>query len=108
MDTSKSRLSTVYQAFAAAVNDFGRMALWALLSLLLLAAIAAWLNPAKVGSYLWIISKLSLAAVLGYGFDRAASPDGRPSELEGIEMAMAQTRRATLMAAAIIAAGLMP
>ena len=104
----KQRLSTAYQAFASAVDGFGRMALWALLSLLLLVVIAWFLNPAKVGSYLWIISKLSLAAVLGYGFDRAASPDGRPSELQGIEMAMAQTRRATLMAAAIIAAGLMP
>jgi|GEM_PF-760359 len=106
--TTKERLSAAYEGFAAALSDFGRMALWALLSLLLLAAIATWLNPAKVGSYLWIISKLSLAAVLGYGFDRAASPDGRPSKLDGIEMAMAQTRRATLMAAAIIAAGLMP
>jgi len=46
--------------------------------------------------------------VLGYGFDRAASPNGRPSKLGGIERAMAQTRRATLMAATIVAAGLMP
>jgi hypothetical protein len=104
----KQRLSAGYQHFAAAVDGFGRMALWALLSLLLLAVIAAFLNPAKVGSYLWIVSKLSLAAVLGYGFDRAASPGDGPSQLDGIERAMAQTRRATLMAAAIIAAGLMP
>jgi hypothetical protein len=104
----KSRLSATYQGFAAALDDFGRMALWALLSLLLLVVIAWFLNPAKIGSYLWIVSKLSLAAVLGYGFDRAASPYGRPSQLDGIERAMAQTRRATLMAAAIVAAGLMP
>lgn len=104
----KARFSAAYQGFAAAVTGFGRMALWALLSLLLLAVIAGFLNPAKVGSYLWIVSKLSLAAVLGYGFDRAASPGAGPEKLEGIEMAMAQTRRATLMAAAIIAAGLMP
>lgn len=106
--TIKERLSTAYQGFAAALDGFGRMALWALLSLLLLAVIAGFLNPAKIGSYLWIVSKLSLAAVLGYGFDRAASPDAGPDTLEGIEMAMAQTRRATLMAAAIVAAGLMP
>lgn len=104
----KDRLSSSYLRVAAALFGFGRMALWALLSLLLLGVIAALLNPAKIGSYLWIVSKLSLAAVLGYGFDRAASPDAGPEKLEGIEMAMAQTRRATLMAAAIIAAGLMP
>jgi hypothetical protein len=104
----KGRLSALYQRVAATVDGFGLMALWALLSLLLLAAIAVWLNPAKFGSYLWIVSKLSLAAVLGYGFDRAASPHAKPSELDGIERAMAQTRRATLMAAAIVAAGLMP
>lgn len=104
----KSRLSATYESFAAALDDFGRMALWALLSLLLLVVIAWFLNPAKIGSYLWIVSKLSLAAVLGYGFDRAASPYARPHQLDGIERAMAQTRRATLMAAAIVAAGLMP
>lgn len=104
----KARLGMAYQSFASAVDGFGRMALWALLSLLLLGVIAGLINPAKVGSYLWIVSKLSLAAVLGYGYDRAASPNARPSQLDGIERAMAQTRRATLMAAAIVAAGLMP
>lgn len=104
----KERFSAVYRGFAAAVMGLGRMALWALLSLLLLGVIAGLLNPAKIGSYLWIVSKLSLAAVLGYGFDRAANPGAGPEKLEGIEQAMAQTRRATLMAAAIVAAGLMP
>ena len=86
----------------------GRMALWALLSLLLLAVIAIWFNPAKAGSYLWIVSKLSLAAVMGLGFDRAAAPKQKPENLDGIEKAMAQTRRATIIAATIVAAGLMP
>lgn len=104
----KERLSTVYQRIAAGVDGFGRMALWALVSILLLIVIAVLFNPAKFGSYLWIVSKLSLAAVLGYGYDRAASPNDRPSQLDGLERAMAQTRRVTLMAAAIIAAGLMP
>lgn len=90
------------------VDDGGRMLIWAVLSLLLLIVIAFFFNPAKFGSYLWVMSKLSLAAALGYGFDRAAAWDAKPSKLEGIEKAMAQTRRATLMAAAIIAAGLMP
>lgn len=104
----KDRLTELYSRFAAAVDVGGRMTAWVLLSLVLLAVIAVWLNPAKLGSYLWVVSKLALAAVLGYGFDRAASPHDAPRELEGIERAMAQTRRATLMAAAIIAAGLMP
>ncbi len=104
----KDRLIAVYVRVAASLEGFGVMAAWALLSLLLLLVIAVFLNPAKFGSYLWIVSKLSLAAVLGYGFDRAAAPDSRPSKLEGIEKAMAQTRRVTLMAAAIVAAGLMP
>lgn len=108
MTTIKDRLHAAYVRFAAIVDGGGRMLIWALLSLLLLGVIAGWLNPSKFGSYLWVVSKLSLAAVLGYGFDRAASPDDQPSKVEGIERAMAQTRRATLMAAAIIAAGLMP
>lgn len=104
----KDRLNAAYLRFATLLDGGGRMALWALLSLLLLGVVAVWLNPAKFGSYLWTVSKLSLAAVLGYGFDRGASWDASPSKLDGIEKAMAQTRRATLMAAAIIAAGLMP
>ncbi|MEI7036457.1 putative holin [Fulvimonas yonginensis] len=108
MASIKDRLSRAYEHFAAVLDGFGRMALWALLSIVVLLVIAVLFNPAKFGSYLWIVSKLSLAAVMGYGFDRAASPDARPSQLEGIERAMAQTRRATLMAATIIAAGLMP
>lgn len=104
----KDRLTAVYVRLAASLQGFGMMALWALLSLLLLLVIAVAFNPAKFGSYLWIVSKLALAAVLGYGFDRAASHENQPEKLEGIERAMAQTRRATLMAAAIVAAGLMP
>lgn len=104
----KTRIGSTYVKLASALEGFGAMALWAMLSLLLLAVIAVALNPAKFGSYLWIVSKLSLAAVLGYGFDRAASRGSQPEKLSGIEKAMAQTRRATLMAAAIVAAGLMP
>ncbi len=101
-------LANLYSRVADAIDRLGRIGLWALVSLVLLAVIATWLNPAKFGSYLWVVSKLSLAAVLGYGFDRAAARDDAPEDRQGIERAMAQTRRATLMAAAIIAAGLMP
>lgn len=108
MTLLKDRLRTAYARFADLVDDGSRMLLWAMLSLLLLAVIAMFLNPAKFGSYLWVVSKLSLAATLGYGFDRAAAPGESPAKFDGIEKAMAQTRRATLMAAAIIASGLMP
>lgn len=101
------RFSAAYVRIAAALEGFGMMAAWALLSLLLLIVIAVFFNPAKFGSYLWIVSKLSLAAVLGYAFDRASSRT-RTSALEGIELAMAQSRTALLMAAALVAAGLMP
>lgn len=104
----KTRCKSAYERLSNIIDDGSRMLLWALLSLVLLAVIAFWLNPAKCGSYLWVVSKLSLAAVLGYFFDRAAAPGASPSKLDGIEKAMAQTRRTTLMAAAIIAAGLMP
>lgn len=104
----KDRLTAIYVRLAASLEGFGMMALWALLSLLLLLVIAVAFNPAKFGSYLWIVSKLAMAAVLGYGFDRAAAHNNQPEKLEGIERAMAQTRRATLMAAVILAAGLSP
>lgn len=104
----KDRIAQIYVRVSAALEGFGAMALWALLSVLLLAVIAVAFNPAKFGSYLWIISKLSLAATLGYGFDRAVARDGQPEKLEGLERAMALTRRATLMGLVILAAGLMP
>ena len=104
----KDRLNVAFQGFLAGVNGFGRMAIWAVVSIVLLIVIAVLFNPAKFGSYLWIVSKLSLAAVLGYCYDRAAFPDERPSQLDGLEKSMAQTRRNILIAACIIAAGLMP
>lgn len=108
MSNPKDAFRAAYQRFAAIVDDGGRMLLWALFSVLLLALIGGFINPAKFGSYLWVISKLSLAAVLGYGFDRAASWDSRPNQLDGLERSMAQSRRALVMAAVIVAAGLMP
>jgi hypothetical protein len=101
-------LQNAISGAAAQLDRLWSMTLWALLSVIMLTIVAVVFNPAKFGGYLWVVSKLSLAAVLGYGFDRAASRNDRPETLEGIERAMAQTRRATLMAAAIIAAGLMP
>jgi len=104
----KERLKAAYARFATLADGFSRMSLWALVSLLLLAVVT-WLNPAKFGVYLWIGSKLSLAAVMGFSFDVAAFPKERLEDLtDALQQAMAQTRRATLIAASLIAAGLMP
>lgn len=103
----KDRFNEVLPHFNATLASFGRMWVWVIISLVLLALVT-FLNPAKFGSYLWIVSKLSCAAVVGFGVDGAAFPGTDFSSLEGIEKTMAQTRRATLIAAAMIAAGLMP
>ncbi len=97
----------IFTRLSAAWASLGGMWLWLAVSLVLLALVAL-VNPAKIGVYGWLVSKLSMAAVLGFGFDRAGFPDARPSALEGIEKAMAQTRRGTIIAAALVAAGLMP
>lgn len=101
------RFDSVFTRLAGAYASLGAMWLWLVVSLVLLGAVALF-NPAKLGVYGWLVSKLSMAAVLGFGFDRAAFPDARPSQLEGIERAMAQTRRGTIIAASLVAAGLMP
>jgi hypothetical protein len=90
---------------ASLLERIGFVWLWLALSLLVLLVVV-WLNPAKFGAYLWFTSKISGAFALGYGFDWAAFRGTDPRYLEGIEKTMAQTRRATLIAAAIIGAGL--
>ena len=86
-----------------------RRAMWIVAALSLVTlAVAVYVNPAKLGTYIYTVSKLTLAAVLGYCVDLAASPGASPDRLDGIEASMAANRRVTLMAAAIIAAGLMP
>ena len=107
MDNIRTLLDLICARAAGVWAALGAMWLWLLVSLILLGLVAL-VNPAKLGVYGWLVSKLSMAAVLGYAFDRAAFPRARPSQLEGIERAMAQTRRGTLIAAALVAAGLMP
>lgn len=74
-------------------------------SVLLLALVLPF-NWMMATSWLWALCKINAAAAAGYGFDWAAFRHDDPSKLEGIERTMAQTRRATLMAAAVIAVGL--
>ncbi len=97
----QSRLAPLVSFF----DRVGFVWLWLLLSLLFLGAVVV-LNPAKFGAYLWFMSKLSGAFALGYGFDLTAFRGADPRFLDGIEKSMAQTRRATLVAAAIVGAGL--
>lgn len=101
------RFEAILTRLSGAYAMLGAMWLWLLVSLVLLGAVAI-VNPAKLGVYGWLVSKLSMAAVLGFGFDRAAFPESRPSLLEGIERVYAQTRRGTVIAATLVAAGLMP
>lgn len=101
------RLKQLFRHAAETVDQFGRPWLWIVVSLVTLV-IVAWLNPAKIGAYLWILSKLTLAACLGYVFDLGANPGTNPNALEGIERSMAQSRRALLIGLTVLAAGLMP
>jgi len=106
---SKSSLSrrcaVLLDKIASGFDRIGFSWLLIAVSLLILAAVV-FLNPAKLGAYLWAISKLSGAAALGYGIDTAFFRGSEPRYLDGLEKTMAQTRRATLIAAALIGAGL--
>lgn len=99
------RIRSTLVAVGAGIDRLANFTVLALLSLVLLTLIAAWLNPAKFGSFVWMVCKLSMAAVLGEGFFRAMSR-GQAND-DALAVSMAQTQRATLIAASIIAAGLM-
>lgn len=101
------RLKAMGEATARQIDKLAAFGPLAVISILLLAVVAIWLNPAKAGSYIWVISKLSLAAVMGEAFYRAMRRP-QPDPEDALARSMAQTQRATLIAASIIAAGLMP
>lgn len=107
MDALRRWTGALAGAIGTAVDGLARFGVLAVLSVLVLVVIACWLNPAKIGSYLWVVSKLTMAAIIGEGVYRAMSRR-RPESSDALERSMAQTQRATLMAACIIAAGLMP
>ena len=66
------------------------------------------LAPVKLGLLLWGLARLGLGGYVGYHIDRAIFPYARPHTLDGIEAGTAWKRRALIVAAAIIAAGLLP
>lgn len=90
------------------LGDFSRAAPL-LLVFALTFAVVLTLNPAKAGLALWGASKIALCAYLGYWADRLCfRPEDRPHTLEGISKGTAWKRRALIVAAAIIAGGMIP
>lgn len=80
-----------------------------LLIIFLLAIVPVMvMNPAKVGLTLFGIAKIGLGAYLGYWIDRLLFPYARPHLLEGVAQGTAWKRRAVIVAAAILAAALIP
>ena len=80
-----------------------------LLIFLLTLAVVLMLNPAKAGLALWGVSKIAMCAYLGYWADRLVfRPEDRPHLLEGISRGTAWKRRSLIVAAAILAGGLIP
>jgi len=102
---SPRRIAVLFERIVSGLDRIGFAWLLIVVSALTLAGVVV-LNPAKLGAYVWFVSKLSGAAVLGYGIDTAFFRGSEPRYLDGLEKTMAQTRRATLIAAAVIGAGL--
>jgi len=99
------RVAVLFERMVSGLDRIGFAWLLMAVSVLALTGVA-FLNPAKLGAYLWAISKLSGAAALGYGIDTAFFRGSEPRYLDGLDKTMAQTRRATLIAATVIGAGL--
>ncbi|HEY1071236.1 MAG TPA: hypothetical protein VGE33_11990 [Thermomonas sp.] len=104
-DSLIDKLQRRIQPLTTLLDRIGHAWLWLVLSLGLMLIVVG-LNPAKFGTYVWFMSKLLGASAIGYFVDWGAFRGADPRYLDGIEKTMAQTRRATLIAAAIIGAGL--
>lgn len=82
---------------------------WPLLLIFALTFAIVWaLAPQKVGLLLWLLAKATCLCYLAYWVDRIAFPYARPHMLHGIAHGTAQKRRASLLLAALIAAGVSP
>lgn len=72
-------------------------------------AITVALAPAKAGLAIWGVAKLACGGYIGYWIDRLCyRPESRPHRLEGISRGAAEKRRAIIIAASVIATGLLP
>lgn len=86
-----------------------RWVLWIMPLLFLVSlAVVLVLNPVKLGLLVWGLCKISLGATLGHLIDWTLFPDHDPGTQTGPAAGNAFTRRATIVAACIIAAGLIP
>ena len=102
------RWPTQSRAVFRKVADAGRATPLLVVFLVTFIAVAA-LNPAKAGLALWGVSKIALGAYVGYWADRMCfRPEDRPHRLVGIAQGTAWKRRALIVAAAILAGGLIP
>jgi hypothetical protein len=105
---------TATQSRFAQFRDLGRklndkLRASPLLLIFLLAIVPVLImNPAKVGLTLFGIAKIGLGGFLGYWIDRLLFPYARPHTLEGVAQGTSWKRRAIIVAAAIIAAALIP
>ena len=83
---------------------------WPLLVLFLLTfPVVLVLNPAKAGLAMFGIAKIAMGGYLGYFVDRwAFRPEDRPHALQGISKGAAWKRHAIIIAAALVAAALIP
>lgn len=94
-------------SFKTTLQD--KLRAWPLLLLFALCIVPVLiLAPVKLGLALWGIAKLGMGGYAGYHIDRAIFPYARPHTLDGIEAGTAWKRRALIVAAAIIAMGLLP
>lgn len=86
-----------------------RMDDWFLYALVLTALIA-WLAPQQLGVSAYKMSLNAIGGLFGYWLDRSAFPYARPDNPEimasDVRFAAAMQRRAIIMGASILAAGL--
>ena len=90
-------------------NLLDKLRAWPLLLLFVACFVLVLLMaPLKLGLMLWGVARLAVGGYVGYHIDRAIFPYARPHTLGGIEAGAAWKRRALIVAASIIAIGLLP
>lgn len=84
-----------------------KLRLWPWLGLAVAStAVVGVLAPHQLGVLVWTLSKISLAAWLGYRIHRSLERGPRPHELEGATRDAALLRRALIVGAVVVAIGL--
>lgn len=91
--------------FKRLAHDSGRMGAWGYLALLTSIGLFV-LYPHQLGTVLMKANLLALAAWAGYWIDRSAFPYARPGDLIGPERSAAATRRAVIIAGAMLSMAL--